>query len=294
MSGRQILDKAGDLQRLGHTEAAEGLRKMVSSDVVSSDSKITGGAEQGRGLLANETAKFMEQTSYDGKFATMSMEHGSRVSWYDTSSDRQGRTVRKGDDIDRGTHVKEGSTYTANDGSFYQGAAQMALDGNPLIVSQISKPGLSEQERDTERLQVAGAVATDMASLIRRSGRSEDYSRAEGSVGAKIPGTSIGGSVAAGYQTADAYDANLGAHHYNEVLKAAHQEAATHKDWSKADIDKFTSQKLQSAVQEEKKYFEENGKWSYGATGAALRVAKKLTGGAGGNDGAEEYDGMLE
>ena len=36
------------------------------------------------------------------------------------------------------------------------------------------------------------------------------------------------------------------------------------------------AQGLQSAVQEEKKYFEEHGKWSYGASAAAGRAANAM------------------
>jgi plasmid maintenance system antidote protein VapI len=271
MTGRQIMDKAGELEKRGHSEAAEGLRKLVNGRVASSDGRHHGMAERGRGLLENETATFSEKQSYDGRTAETYVKHGSDVSWFDTSSDRQGRTVRKGDEIAVGDHASYGDSTTLTGGTFIRGAAQMAMDGNRLLVSEISKPGLSVAERNTERLNVAGAVAADMGSLVRRTGASEDYSSAGGSIGAGIPGTKIGGAVSAGYNSRDTYDVNLGAHHYNDVLKSAEKDAAA-RGLNKTDSDQYTADRLQAAVQNEVRYFEEHGKWSYGATGAGARA----------------------
>jgi hypothetical protein len=293
MTGQQILDKADQFMKLGHTEAAEGLMKMVSPNVSSSDGRIHGMAEQGRGLLANEAAKFTEQTSYDNKFGTMSMEHGSAVQWYDTSSDKQGRTidhgdhVRVGDSVDKGNHTTLGNTITLNDGTSIpaQSAAQMAMGGDELLVSQISRKGLTDKERDAQRLAVAAAVADGMGSLIKRTGTSQDYSRADGSVGGNIPGTKIGGSVATGYNTTDTYDSSLMAHHYNEVLKSAFSDAAS-KGLNKKDMDAMAAERLQIAVQEEIENFEKHGKWSYGATGGVTRIGEAIAG----NDSEADVD----
>jgi hypothetical protein len=279
LSSRQILDKAGELEKRGHVEAAEGMRRLVSGSVTSSDGRHHGTAERGRGLLANESATFIEKKSYDGKVAETSVKHGTDVSWFDTSSDRQGRTVRKGDDVDRGDHVSLGNTVKLDDGTHIpsQSAAQMALEGKPLLVSQISRQGLSGNERDAQRLAVAGAVADGMGSLIKRSGSSQDYSRADGSLGGNIPGTKIGGSVSAGYNTTDTYDSSLMAQHYNEVLKSAYNDA-TSKGLNKHDMDALASERLQGAVREEVKYFEKQGKWSYGATGGIARAGNAIAG----------------
>ena len=187
--------------------------------------------------------------------------HGSDVSWYDTSSDRQGRTVRHGDDVkvgndvrrgdtekigndvtkgdhtrigntvDEGDHTTLGNTVTLNDGTHIpaQSAAQMALDGKPLLVSQTTNPKLSQTERDTQNLAVAAAVSDGMGSLISRTGISEDHSGVDGSIGAHIPGTTIGGRASAGARSTDQYSSRLMAQHYNEVLKSADQEAAVRK-----------------------------------------------------------------
>jgi hypothetical protein len=229
--------------------------------------------------MSDESATFLEKQSFDGKTAKVGVEHGSETSWYDTTSDKQGRTVdhgdhvREGNTVDKGDHTTLGNTVTLNDGTTIpsQGAAQMALAGKPLLVSQITKPSLSNDERDAQRLAVAGAVAEGMGSLIKRAGSSQDYSGVEGSAGAHIPGTTIGGSTSAGYRTYDQYDANLMGHHYNDVLKSAEHDAAS-KGLSRGDTNVLMSERLQVAVQEEKKYFEEHGKWSYGATGAVGRA----------------------
>jgi hypothetical protein len=278
LSSRQLLDKAGELEKRGHVEAAEGMRRLVSGSVTSSDGRHHGTAERGRGLLANESATFIEKKSYDGKVAETSVKHGTDVSWFDTSSDRQGRTVRKGDDVDRGDHVSLGNTVRLDDGTHIpsQSAAQMALEGQPLLVSQISRQGLSGNERDAQRLAVAGAVADGMGSLIKRSGTSTDYSSVEGSVGSpKFMG--FGGSAAAGYRTTDDYNSSLMAQHYDEVLASAHKDAVA-KGLNKHDEDELAAQRLQGAVREEVAYFEKHDKWSYGATGGITRAGNAMAG----------------
>ena len=307
MTGSQLMDKADQLDKQGHHEAAAGMRGLVGRNVKSSDGKHHGMAAHGRGLLDNESAAYMEKQSYDGKTATVGVQHGSDVSWYDTTSDRQGRTVRHGNDIkigndlrkgdtvregndltkgdhtrigdtsDEGDHTTLGNTVTLNDGTHIDGqsAAQMALNGKPQLVSQTTNPKLSQNERDTQNLAVAAAVSDGMGSLISRTGISEDHSSVDGSIGAHIPGTKIGGQVAAGARSSDQYSSRLMAQHYNEVLKSADQEAAG-KGLNRGDTNVMKAQRLQSAVQEEKKYFEEHGKWSYGASAAAGRVANAL------------------
>jgi hypothetical protein len=82
------------------------------------------------------------------------------------------------------------------------------------------------------------------------------------------------------------------AQRYNEVLRTAAKEALS-KGLSRSDVDVFVSKQLQSAVLEEKKYFEDHGKWSYGATGTAERVAdavKKVFGTT--REGKEEDSGQ--
>ena len=153
----------------------------------------------------------------------------------------------------------------------------MALEGKPLLVSQISRPGQSDNERDAQRLTVAAAVADGMGSLIKRSGSSQDYSRADGSLGGNIPGTKIGGSVSAGYNTTDTYDSSLMAQHYNEVLKSAYDAAASN-GLNKHDMDALAAERLQGAVREEAAYFEKHGKWSYGATGGITRAGSAIAG----------------
>lgn len=299
MGGSQILDKAQELEKSGHVEAAEGMRKLVGAGVTSSDGKLHGSAEHGRGLLANESATFMEKRSFDGKTAEVGARHGSDVSWYDTSSDRQGRTVDKGDHTrvgnteDRGDHTTLGNTVTLNDGTTIpsQSAAQMALSGKPLLVSQVTKPNLSNDQRDAQRLAVAAAVSDGMASLITRRGTSEDSSGAEASAsaGIGIPGTKIGvgGSTSVGYRTSDQFNSSLMAQRYDSVMKSAQEEASA-KGMSRADTNVLMSQRLQGAVQEEKAYFEEHGKWSYGASGAAARVGSALKGNKGDTTGNSE------
>jgi hypothetical protein len=271
MTGRQIMDKAGELEKRGHSEAAEGLRKLVNGNVASSDGRHHGMAERGRGLLANETATFSEKQSYDGRTAETYVKHGSDVSWFDTSSDRQGRTVRKGDEADIGDHSRLGNTVTLDDGTHIpaQSAFQMAMDKNPLLVSQLFKPGLSDAERTSERINVAGSVAEGMSSFISRAGTSEDYSGVEGALGGSLG--VIGGSVRAGYNTTDRYNVNLGTQHYDKILSSAEQEAAS-KGLNEADTKSFATDRLQEAVLNEVKYFEKHGKWSYGTTGIAGRA----------------------
>jgi hypothetical protein len=283
MTGRQILDKAQGLEKRGHTKTAEGLRKLVSSNVKSSDGRYHGTAEQGRGLLADETASITEKQSYDGKSAETYVRHGSDVSWFDTSSDRQGRTVRKGDEVTVGDHASYGDSTTLTGGTFIRGAAQMAMDGNPLLVSEISRSGLSRAERDTERLQVAGSVAADLSTLISRKGSSRDISSTEGSVGGKIPFTEIGVSTSKGYQTADEYDVHLGARRYNEVLKQAEQ-GASGRGVTRENIDRYVAQQLQTAVKEDVAYFEKHGQWSYGAFGVENRLKEQFKPGKKGPD----------
>lgn len=277
LSSRQLLDKADELEKLGHVEAAGGIRRLVSSSVKSSGGHHHGTSEPGKGLLANESATLIERKSFDGKIAETSVRHGSDVSWFDTSSHRRGRTIREGADVDRGDHTSLGSTLKLDNGTHIppQTAAQMALEGNPLLVSQTTKPGRTDAERDAQRLAVAAAVADGMGSLITRRGFSEDYSGVDGSMGAGIPDTKIGGSVSTGYRTSDQYNASLMGQHYNEVLKSAEQEAIS-KRLSAGDTNVLMSQRLQTAVQEEKKYFEEHGKWSYGATGTAERAGNAI------------------
>jgi hypothetical protein len=152
----------------------------------------------------------------------------------------------------------------------------MALEGQPLLVSQISRQGLSDNERDAQRLTVAAAVADGMGSLIKRSGTSTDYSSVEGSVGTpKFIG--FGGSAAAGYRTTDDYNSSLMAQHYNEVLGSAHKDAVS-KGLNKHDEDALAAERLQGAVREEVAYFERHGKWSYGATGGITRAGGVLAG----------------
>jgi hypothetical protein len=283
MTGRQLLDRASELEKRGHVEAAAGMRKLVGRDVVSSDGRHHGTAGRGRGLLANESATFMEKKSFDGKSAEIGVRHGSDVSWYDTSSDKQGRTVdhgdhmRVGDTIDRGDHTTLGNTVTLNEGTSLpaQSAAQMALERKPLLVSQITKPGISNDERDAQRLAVAASVADGMGSLIKRSGSSQDYSGLDGSVGGKVFG--FGGAASTGYRTTDQYDSSLMAQHYNEVLKTAHHDAVL-KGLNKQGTDVLAAERLQGAVKEEVAYFEKHGKWSYGATGGVTRLGKAIIG----------------
>ena len=275
MTAPQILDKADQLEKMGHVATAQGMRNMVSPDAVSS-SGTHGTAKAGRGILAHESAKLQEVRSFDDKLATVGVQHGSRSEWFDTASDRQGATVKKGNEVHIGNNTtvgnneQHGDSYTLKDGSFYQGAGQMAMDGESALVSQISKPGLTAAQRDTERLQVAGSVANDMQTLIKRGGQSQDVSSVDGSKGLKILGT--GASLSKGYKTADSYDVNLGAQRYNEVMKQAEKEALAKPGATRENTDKYVAQRLQGAVKEDIAYFEKHGAWHYGAAGVEARA----------------------
>jgi hypothetical protein len=260
-----------ELRQSGKVEEANTMRDFIKNARAHHDFK------PGRGITSDEALHYRMVQSMDGKTAEIGVRHGTETSWFDTSSDRQGTTIRRGDDIDRGDHVSLGNTLKLDEGTHIpsQSAAQMALGGNELLVSQISKSGLSDSERDAQRLAVAAAVADGMGSLIKRSGSSQDYSGADGSVGAKAFG--IGGSASLGYRTTDQIDSSLMAQHYNEVLKSAYSEASSN-GLSKQETDSMMADRLQNAVKEEVKNFEEHGKWSYGATGSITRIGKALAG----------------
>jgi hypothetical protein len=288
LNGVQLLDKADELDKSGQTTAATGLRGMVGRGVHSSDGGHHGAAPKGQGLGSNESAVYSERTSFDGKMATVGVEHGADTRWFDTSSHREGTTLQQGDnvrigsDINRGDHESKGSTYNESQGDKYdsQTAWQQALKADPLLFERITEPGITPQERTNRMHAVAAAISDGMRSAgISRSGQSRDSSRAEVSGGVGIPGTRIGGSTGAAYESSDAYDVNLGTQKHLEALESAWSKVGPNMDRSQATT--AIAQAGQQSAQQEDAYFKEHGSSSYGATaipGRGVDAIKKSIG----------------
>ena len=310
-NGQQLLDKADELDKHGTSEsheAAANMRSLVGRGVTSSDGKHHGTAAKGRGLSSNETAEYMEKQSYDGKTAEISVRRGNDVKQFNTSSDTQGRTKEYGDrtkignktDIgnelvkgdrtqignrrDEGDHTTEGSTYTESQGDKYdpQTAWQQALKADPMLFKRITEPGITPQEREVRMQAVASAMSEGMKLAgVARSGSSSDFSRAEGSGGAHIPGTNIGGSAAAGYQSFDTYDVNLGTKKHMEALEWAWKTVSSNPGITRVQATATIAGAGQKSAQEENDYFKEHGTSSYGASALPSRgvdAAKKVFG----------------
>lgn len=233
------------------------------------------------GIRDDESIHFTQATSFDGKTATMTAQHGSKSVFFNEAERRRlesdRREVTKTDTVTEragvtkwsGTNIQHQDVNEAilSHGLQINHAAQMAQNADASLVSQVTS--INEgQARETARLVTVSAVANDLSSLIKRTGTSEDRSHASASVGG---GKIFRGETGVAYQSMDSKQTSLAAQHYNEVWEKAEKDVSAAPKNVK---DAYIAQKLQEAVNEDVSYFKEHGKWSFGATGTASKAVE--------------------